>query len=381
MERRVQNGYGARSLALLALIGAGSTLGCKSPPPTATRVAPAPKPGQKVATASPTKGAAELPTARAEGATIVLSGRNHPVAFAKSGKFWGVAWRRETGRRTRLHIGDTCYEEVYFTFFDDQLRPQLDAPLRVMKRRKCVPFSERKVEIVSTPKGFAISPSNIGARFDLTSKRLVKGSVFPTPAVAPALKDPPKQDVVYERPIWTRSLGGSAVLRTWVGYNNPRPTAPVELRYVVSPDGKRIARRGTVIKVAQKDAYWFKTFLVRTGKTVSLFMVLRNRISRQRFGADGGLVGKLELLVEEGDAAADKTKYSQDGKSIYNVTVTTLGGQCVILYTRGNTGMKVYSCKTNKRRYLGEATSPSLFCAGARCVMSEAGTRIRFLSL
>jgi hypothetical protein len=258
------------------------------------------------------------PTSPAEGATIELSGRNEGIAFAKNGAVWGAAWLHKTGRQTQMHLGDTCFEEVYFASFNDQLELALPQPVRALKKRKCV--FPTKVEIVATPKGFAVAPSDSGAEFDLASKGFASGSSFPAPA----------------------------------------PVAP---------------------EVARLQSPWPKTHVLRTGNTFTLFAVQESQISMQRFGAGGEPLGKPEVVLAETNTPADETKYPQDGNSIYNVTVSSLADECVILYTRGNTGMKLYSCKTRKKRYLGEATMPSLHCADGRCVMSEAGQRIRFLAL
>jgi hypothetical protein len=321
---------------------------------------------------------AEQATTRTIGATIELDGRNHGIAFAKNGTVWGAAWLRKSGRQSRMHIGDTCFEEVYFTLFNDKLELALAQPVRAMKRRECVPGT--KVEIVATPKGFAVSPSDLGARFDLASKRFESGSSFPTLApAAPRLNDPPQR--LYGTEVLKCSLDGSAVIRTWVSQGVPRETGAAQLRYDFSPDGSRITRQGTLMEIAQDSTAFLKTYLLRTGETVTSFVVLKNRIWSQQFGAGGEPRGKLELLVEETDAAADQTQFPQDGNMIHNVTVSTLAGKCVILYTRGNGGLKVYSCKTGKKRSLGEAYFPSIFCADERCVISESGLKIRFLAL
>jgi len=316
-------------------------------------------------------------TADSGGATIEISGRNGRIEFAKSGDLWGAVWRRETGRRTRMHIGDTCFEDVYFTLFDDQLNLALDQPIRVMKLRKCDP--QLKVAIVATPNGFALSPSDVGARFDLASKKFEEGSTFPDPT--PPGKDLPDREVVYQTAVLSRSLGGNSVVRTWLGYGARGHYDPLQLRYDFSPDGKQVTEQGTLMEVAQGDQFCFTTRLMATGETVTLFVAVRNRILRQQFAAGGELLGKLELLVEETDSVEDKTQYPQDGKDIYNVSVSGSGDECMILYTRGNTGLKVYSCKTATKRYLGEASQSSMFCAGDRCVLAESGARIRFLAL
>ncbi len=277
-----------------------------------------------------------------------------------------------------MHIGDTCFEEIYFTVIDDQLELVLNRPVRAMKERKCVPGM--KVEVVATAKGFAVSPSDVGAEFDLASKSFQKDSSFPPQtSVASELAPPPESEVVYGTEVLERSFGGNSVIRTWLANGQPRQSGDFQLRYEYSPDGEKATKQGTVMSVKQDDQHFFTTRLVRTGETVSLFVALRHEIFRQRFRADGEPLGKVEQIVEEKDS--EKTKFPEDGNSIHNLNVAVLGADCVILYTRGNGGMKVFSCKTGNKRYLGEAHHPTMSCADGRCIISESGSRIRFLEL
>lgn len=340
------------------------------PPPTAERVTAGPADDSL----TPPDALPVPPAEYAAGPRIELSGRNDQLSFARSGELWGVAWRRETGRRTRLHIGDTCYEEVFFTAFNDDLELVLNQPVQTMKRRECV--SGLKVKLVATPNGFAVSPSEVGARFDLPSKSFQQGTEFPPERpVAPGLPSPPQSELVYDTEVLEVSLGGSSVIRTWLARGAPAPTGDHQLQYQYSADGKTEAKRGTVMAIKQDDEHWSEMRLVRTGETVSLFVVVRHKIFRQQFGGDGEPLGELELLVEELDS--EPTQYPQDGKSIHNFSAGVVGSDCVLLYTRGNGGMKVFSCKTGKKHYLGEAYHPQLLCAGPRCVISESGSRVR----
>lgn len=342
-------------------------------PPTAKRVVPAPGPEGG---ATSTEAGAEPLAPPQVGPRIELSGDNNQLSFALSGKLWGVAWRRQTGRRTRLHIGDTCYEEVYFTVFDDDLELVLNQPLRAMKRRKCVPTM--KVELVATPNGFAVSPSDVGALFDLSSKSFQEGSSFPPKIpLAPELESPPEGEAAYGTEVHEVTAGAGSVIRAWLVPDRKAMKGDLQLRYLYSPDGKKETKRGTVLSVSFDDQHWTATRLVRTGATVSLFVVVRHKMFRQQFDSDGERLGELELLFEELDS--EPTMHPQDGKSIHNLNVGVLGADCVILYTRGNGGMKVFSCKTNEKRYLGEAGHPKMLCTGGRCVISESGGVIRFL--
>ncbi|MBN2498942.1 MAG: hypothetical protein JXR96_30410 [Deltaproteobacteria bacterium] len=252
------------------------------------------------------------PTTKSQGDEIQLGGRNGPISFARSGKYWGAAWLSKTGAQERIHWFDKCRQAIFFTVFDDDLKLLLEKPIRVKKQEKCAPV---KISIRGTPKGFAVSPSDVGAEFDLQSGRFVPGSRFPETG---------------------------------------------------SQEDSRPKEHG-------------EGFILREGEQTSLFAAHENTITRQRCSDDGEPLGEPEPLVVETIPEGDKTPGSEYSHHIYNLNAGVIGSQAVLLFTVGNGKLTLYSCKTGEKRSLGEAYFPTMLCDGTRCIASMSGQKIRFV--
>ena len=318
------------------------------------------------------------PIVKSTGGRIRISQYNRSISLARNGKIWGAVWIQET-YPNRMHIDFLCKQAIYFMIFDDNLNLLLDKPIRLM-RKDC---SRINLSLVSTEKGFAVSHSDIGAEFDLASKKFIKNSTFPKQEkkIISKLKVPGLCSRPYSRHVLECTFSNDSRLRVWAEYcpimERKDKKVAGQIRYMFTSDNENITSVGNLIPIKEKERYGLKLKLLRTGKTISLFIKKENKIFRQRFNEDGKLLGKTKAIVIEQDW--EKTKYPQDGKNICNLNIGVINSNCVILYTRGNTGMKVYNCKTRKKRYIGEGSALSMYCTKSRCLIISGRTVIEYL--
>ncbi|MBN2498938.1 MAG: DUF4190 domain-containing protein [Deltaproteobacteria bacterium] len=332
-----------------------------------------------IAMCSPEK--VPTPTTTRQGDEILLGGqRNEPIAFARSGKYWGAAWLSKISQTNRLHWFETCEQAIFFTVFDDDLNLLLEKPIRVKKQQECALV---EISIRGTPRGFAVSPSDVGAEFDLQSRRFLRKSRFPAPSSrGHALKVPEARKLAYKTEILEQAIGENALIRVWceIRPREPDPDKPginrtaYVIRYLFSPDGKTPAKTGDIMTLEETYYSSFTMYLLREGDLSSLFVRENNKIFRQRITDDGEKLGELEPLVVETSPEDEKKP-----ANIYNFHAGVIGSHCVLLYTVGNWNLTLYSCETGEKRRLEETLYPTMLCDGTRCIASMSGRVIKFV--
>jgi hypothetical protein len=268
---------------------------------------------------------------------------------------------------TRLGWGDYCWQEIYFIAFDDQLKLLVDAPIRVTGTHACT-YKDDYVSIVPTPTGFAVSPSDIGAQFDLATRRFA-GSAVVREEVAPA---PTPDRLAWGTRVLAQTLAGGAHLRVWLTYGEEG--GPLVLHHESRRDAAGAALTGKVMEIPADDLHWIRMRLAVIGNAAALFVAVRNKIVRQRFDREAAPIGEPETLVVE-----PRAKYDQEDPAIFFLHAGEQNGECVILYQKDNWGLRLYSCNTGERREMGGGRWPVLHCAGGRCLFSQNGEEIRFL--
>ncbi len=341
-------------------------------------------------------------------------------SFARSGNTWGVLWTKthkiDTGQ---LDITLFCREEPHFDLFDDELKPKLEKPIKLL-RRKCQTY--RYYKLLATEDGFAITYLNGGndsyamedlkyggelryAVYDLKTARFTdkkpllsktsgevltadsllhktlstfyhNGTIFigmkkENAIKVVAVRQGEKADDLFSldiprtyRPAFSGYFGGP-VLFAWT-QTTAIPGYSGKVVYALSVNGKRIDRREDIMEYNEKDSYNIDLAVLKNPDNFSIIVHKGKEIWQQLFDFNGSRLGIPELLVTE-----------EEG--VYNFNASSSDSGSIIFFTAGKY-LKYYSCSTKKLTTIGNYFNVSMGCAGRECIYST-NSDIRLLKL